>query len=86
MEDITCPCCGYKTLSEIGAYEICPVCFWEDDPTNRDDPNYDGANGMSLKQGQRNYIEIGACDSEMKRYTRAPDEQENQDPNWSPLE
>ena len=27
----SCPCCLYKTLSEIGGYEICPVCFWEDD-------------------------------------------------------
>ena len=28
-----CPCCGYKTLSESasGTYEICEICFWEDD-------------------------------------------------------
>ncbi|TNL01225.1 hypothetical protein CYD30_28230 [Kosakonia cowanii] len=26
-----CPCCGYLTLTERGAYDICPVCHWEDD-------------------------------------------------------
>lgn len=28
-----CPCCGYKTLDEIGGYDICPYCDWEDDGT-----------------------------------------------------
>ena len=23
-----CPCCGYRSLQERGAYEICRVCFW----------------------------------------------------------
>lgn len=27
----TCPCCGYPTISERGAYEICSLCAWEDD-------------------------------------------------------
>ncbi len=28
----TCLCCGYKTMSEErGSFDICPVCFWEDD-------------------------------------------------------
>lgn len=27
----TCLCCGYKTLESRGEYDICPVCFWEDD-------------------------------------------------------
>ena len=26
-----CPCCLYQTIKERGQYEICPVCFWEDD-------------------------------------------------------
>lgn len=26
-----CPCCGFLTLDERGTFEICPVCFWEDD-------------------------------------------------------
>ncbi|MBQ6093927.1 MAG: hypothetical protein IJL09_00855, partial [Lachnospiraceae bacterium] len=26
-----CPCCGFYTLEEVGTYEVCPVCYWEDD-------------------------------------------------------
>jgi hypothetical protein len=26
-----CPCCGYMTLDERGMFDICVVCFWEDD-------------------------------------------------------
>lgn len=32
-----CPCCGLPTLPERGGYEICVVCFWEDD--GQDDPH-----------------------------------------------
>ena len=28
---VRCLCCGYKTLDQRGAFEICPVCFWEDE-------------------------------------------------------
>lgn len=31
MGKFVCPCCGCRTLDERGAYDICPVCFWEDD-------------------------------------------------------
>lgn len=31
MPKYKCPCCGCYTLDERGAYDICPVCFWEDD-------------------------------------------------------
>lgn len=28
-----CPCCWYKTFDAEpdGSFDICPVCFWEDD-------------------------------------------------------
>lgn len=31
MKKFACPCCGCLTLDERGCYDICPVCFWEDD-------------------------------------------------------
>lgn len=54
----TCPCCGYPTLSERGGYDICEICFWEDD--GQDDPNADevwgGPNkGYSLTKARENF-------------------------------
>lgn len=54
-----CPCCGYRALPERGTYEICPVCFWEDD--GGDDPErYSSPNKMSLKEAQANFYRLGA--------------------------
>ncbi len=67
-----CPCCGSYTLREQGAYEICPVCFWEDDPfqsENENDP--EGANKISLSDARKNYRVFGACDAEFVRSVRA---------------
>lgn len=53
-----CPCCKFKTLPRKGEYDICPVCFWEDDGTTN--PNsYSSPNHMTLKQARDNFIEFG---------------------------
>lgn len=31
MKKYRCLCCGYKTMESRGEFDICPVCFWEDD-------------------------------------------------------
>ena len=57
-----CPCCGYFTLSEKppGTFDICEVCFWEDDNVQFGDPNYEGgANKESLNQARENFAKIG---------------------------
>jgi len=57
---LTCPCCGYKTLSELNSWEICVVCRWEDDPLQSDEPDFaGGANVESLREAQRNWKEFG---------------------------
>jgi len=84
-EKFACPCCGYKTLREkpSGTYNICEVCFWEDDPIQLDDPNYEGgANRVSLKQGQKNFQEFDACEIDMVKNVRQPNSDEGRDDNW----
>jgi hypothetical protein len=57
-----CPCCDYVTLPERGNYLICPVCFWEDDGVDIDEPGaYSGPNHMTLQKGRENFRRFGAC-------------------------
>ena len=65
-----CPCCGHVTLgAPPGSYEICDVCFWEDDAVQLRWTDWGGgANGPSLIDAQRNYVELGAVE---ERFTRA---------------
>lgn len=59
---IACPCCGHATLTERGQYEICPVCFWEDDGQDNDDADRwrGGPNRVSLREGRVNFLRFGA--------------------------
>lgn len=84
----TCPCCGYKTLDEEppGTYDICSICFWEDDGVQQSDPDYDGgANNPSLRQAQKNYLVFGACEDGCIEFVRKPNEKDVKDPVWKPL-
>lgn len=69
-----CPCCGYRTLQDSpGLYDICPVCFWEDDPIqSRDETHEGGANGISLKQARENFKKYGACEQNAIESVRSP--------------
>lgn len=74
-----CPCCGFYTFEEKpdGNYDICPVCFWEDDPIQLQDETYEGgANHVSLKDAKKNYVEFGACERKYIRNVRQPLENE----------
>lgn len=57
-----CPCCGYRTLNERAAYEICPICWWEDDGQDDADADADtvrgGPNGeYSLALARANFAD-----------------------------
>ena len=52
-----CPCCGYYTLDNEGMYDICPVCFWEDNDEVEDPNEYDDCNKISLAEARKNYLE-----------------------------
>lgn len=74
-----CPCCGYYTFTSKpnGEYDICPVCFWEDDPFQSENPDLEGmANTVSLNQAQKNYKKFGACKEDMIKYVRTPNKDE----------
>jgi hypothetical protein len=60
-----CPCCGRCTLEGRGCYDICCVCWWEDD--GQDNPNADRVKGgpnyhLSLTQARVNFLLAGISD------------------------
>ena len=70
-----CPCCGNYTLNAEtpGNYEVCPVCFWIDDPQAAENPDIVvGCNEISLSEARRNYQVLGACTAEMCAQVRPP--------------
>ena len=76
MKKTKCPCCGFYTIElDHGApmYDICPVCFWEDDPEQRRDEKLEeSANKVSLIQARKNYKEFGASEAWLLKYVRHP--------------
>ncbi len=74
-----CPCCGHLTVGDPppGTYEVCSVCYWEDDPVQFYDPTYaGGANEVSLERARRNYMDFGACEKQFLDSVRAPRDEE----------
>ncbi len=71
-----CACCGYLTCAQptgIGSYDICEVCFWEDDGVQFDDPEFaGGANRPSLNKARENFRQFGACELRMVKHVRPP--------------
>lgn len=84
----TCPCCGHQTLTEgPGAYDLCPVCYWEDDGCHEDDAaSLEGPNGITLAEGQRRYRRHGTSALHCLPHVRPPREDELLDPAWRPLD
>lgn len=53
---LACACCESSTISVRGDYEICPVCGWEDDPVQFDDPAFaGGANRSNLNEARKHW-------------------------------
>jgi ribonuclease HII len=70
-----CPCCGFLTLPAPppGTFDLCEVCWWEDDPVQFRDPTYEGgANAPSLNQARQNFATIAVSDPAMKGHERPP--------------
>jgi len=85
----TCSCCGYKTKSTpyFGSYEICPVCFWEDDDSQVENPDMaGGANPMSLRDAQKNFKKVGACEIAMLQHVVKDRSGYELDSKWKALD
>jgi hypothetical protein len=70
-----CLCCGNRTLDgePPGTYDICPVCYWEDDPVQGADLDArGGANSVSLSEARCNFSCFGAADERFVDLVRPP--------------
>ncbi|WP_185156091.1 CPCC family cysteine-rich protein [Fulvivirga kasyanovii] len=73
----SCPCCGMKTIEKRYDFEICTVCWWEDDGQDNENsdtilggPNY----GLSLTKGRLNFLRHGIYDPERNDLIEIKDE------------
>ena len=77
-----CPCCKYKTLHARGDFEICKVCFWEDD--GQDEHDAEVVRGGSflllcLRLALCYFAAFGATEERFCEFVRPPRENEERD-------
>jgi hypothetical protein len=84
MRKYPCPCCGYLVFGEPpGSWEICPICFWEDDLSQlRFVDLAGGANRPSLLDAQRNVQAFGCCEQRVMSHVRSATSTDVRDPEW----
>lgn len=74
ITNVRCLCCGNRTLSAPGTFELCPVCWWQDDGQDESDADVvrGGPNGtLSLTGARANYLQYGASDPRFLGRVRA---------------
>lgn len=82
-----CPCCGRLVFSEPpGSYDICPVCYWEDDLVQLRFPYMRGANHVNLIEAQHNYQAYGACEPRWCAFVRPAAADEPLESSWRRLD
>jgi hypothetical protein len=60
---VACPCCGRRTLDRRGDFDICLVCWWEDDGSDNVEVNMpSGPNHVTLLEGRLNVLRFGIYD------------------------
>jgi hypothetical protein len=71
-----------------GSYDICEICFWEDDALQLELATTlaGGANFMTLVDAQRSFSLIGAKGANRSAHTRAPGANDRRDPQWRPID
>jgi len=75
-----CACCGFLTMNspEYGSFDICPVCYWEDDifQFNNIDATMGGVNDESLRVARQNFKDFGASSLRFLKDVRPPEPNE----------
>src|SRR5262245_51386512 len=79
-----CPACGYLTIENPADWDICPICFWEDDVfyTPGEDRTSSANRGMAISEAQANFILYGAVDLKCKDHVRQPTALDQKGANW----
>src|SRR5687767_13680265 len=78
-ETFICPCCDFRTLDEPPpcTFDICPICFWEDDTVQYHDADLaGGANHVSLNRARHNYRDFGVSELRFQEHVRQPTQEE----------
>jgi hypothetical protein len=73
---VACACCGYATIDAEADFEICPICFWEDDGQDETDADEGGGgpNRVSLTSARINFLTYGAINRKDLSCCRAPND------------
>lgn len=68
-----CECCKFYTLDCDSNFDICPVCYWQDDLLQTEKPHYKWwANELSLEEWRLNFIKHWVSDLRDKNNVRNP--------------
>ncbi|TDD44967.1 hypothetical protein E1263_39675 [Kribbella antibiotica] len=72
---------------KAGSYEICSICFWEDDAVQLRWPDWaGGANSLSLRDAQRTFARFGAMEERFVSKVRSPEAADRVDEGWRPID
>lgn len=70
-----------------GSYEICEVCWWEDDAVQLRWPTWaGGANRPNLLEAQQNFQRVGANEERAANRARPANDDEPIDAGWRPID
>lgn len=82
-----CPCCGYLVFNEApGSFDICPICYWEDEALQLRYPNEIGANRLTLIESQINFEALGYGDLQNKKLVRKINKHDEKDKKWRKID
>jgi len=58
-----CLCCNYLSLLTKDDFEICEICYWEDDPLTKEVNKISSINhGLTLEDAKKNFVKFGAVE------------------------